>query len=287
MKTATTPFINFLAANAQFVMAELYDITLADGTQLHYTTFDRKLIVGGTTYFSGPPDFKRGTVEEVLGLSKVGTLTLEIHANPTDLIGGVPILQKIVRGDFDKAALTVRRLFMDSSLTQQGTVIRFVGNIGDLDQVSRTIAKFTCKSKVEDLNIQLPRNILQPTCIHTLFDSGCTLSKAAFAVNGTVQVGSTVNKLLTTLVNADSYFDNGQLVFNSGPNAGHVVSVKKYLNSAGEVFFFVPLPAAPGAGDTFTIYPGCDKTQATCTGKFSNLVNFGGFPYVPVPETAL
>ena len=287
MKTATPSFINWLASNTEMVMAELYDITLPDGTQLHYTTFDRNLIVGGTTYLSGPPNFKRGTVEEVLGLSKVGTLTLEIHANPTDLVNGVPILQKIVRGDFDKAALTVRRLFMDASLTQQGTVIRFVGNIGDLDQVSRTVAKFTCKSKVEDLNIQLPKNILQPTCIHTLFDAGCTLSKASFAVNGTVQAGSTVNKLITNLTQADSYFDNGQLIFNSGADNGHVVSVKKYLNSGGTVYFVVPLPALPSTGDTFTIYPGCDKTQSTCSGKFSNLVNFGGFPYVPVPETAI
>src|SRR5579859_306621 len=216
MKTATQAFINWLAANTEMVMCELYDIMLADGTQLHYTTFDRSLSVGGTTYLTGPPNFKRGTVEEVLGLSKIGTLSLEIHANPGDLIGGVPILQKIVRGDFDKAQITVRRLFMDSTLNQQGTVIRFVGNIGDLDQLSRTTAKFTCKSKVEDLNIQLPRNILQPTCIHTLFDAGCALNKASFAVNGTVQVGSTVNKLLTNLTQVDGYFDNGQLVFTSG-----------------------------------------------------------------------
>lgn len=287
MKTATPAFIDWLASNTEMVMAELYDITLIDGTELHCTTFDRNLVVGGTTYLTGPPNFKRGTVEEVLGLSKVGTLTLEVHCNPTDLISGVPILQKVVRGDFDKAAIIVKRLFMDSALNQQGTVIRFVGNIGDLDQVSRTVAKFTCKSKLEDLNLQLPRNILQPTCVHTLFDPGCTLSKAAFAVNGTVQTGSTVNKLITNLTQADDYFDNGQLVFTSGANNGHIVAVKQYLSASGTVYFVVPLPALPNAGDTFTIYPGCDKTQSTCSIKFANLANFGGFPYVPVPETAI
>lgn len=287
MKTATPSFINFLAGTMQFVMAELYDITLASGAQLHFTTFDRSLIVGGVTYLSGPPNFKRGAVEEVLGLSKIGTLSLEIHANPSDSIGGVPVLQSIARGDFDKAALTVKRLFMDSGLNQQGSVIRFVGNVGDLDQLSRTSAKFTCKSKVEDLNIQLPRNILQSTCTHTLFDAGCTLNKAAFAVSGSVQAGSTVNKLISNLTQADNYFDNAQMVFTSGINNGHVVAVRQYANSGGTVYFFVPLPAAPGIGDMFTIYPGCDKTQATCAAKFSNLGNFGGFPYVPAPETAI
>lgn len=285
MKTTSQSFLNFLAANTEFVMAELYDLMLADGNELRYTTFNRNLNVGGVEYLAGPPNFVRGTVEEVLGLSKVGTLSLEVHANPTDLVNGAPILQKIARGDFDKAQITVKRLFMDSGLNQQGTVIRFVGNLGDLDQLGRVVAKFTCKSKVEDLDIQLPRNILQPTCRHTLFDAGCALNQSSFAANGIVQAGSTVNKLVTNLMQSDSYFDNGRLVFTSGANDGHICAIKSYVAAA--INFTVPLPVAPSAGDAFTAYPGCDKTQATCAAKFSNLANFGGFPYVPAPETAI
>lgn len=285
MKSATQSFITFLASANEFVMAELYTITLVDGTVLRYTTFDRDLVVGGLTFLSGPPNFVRSEVEETLGISKIGTLSLEIFSNPTDLVEGVPILQKIARGDFDKAQVGVERLFMDENLVQKGTVIRFVGNIGDLDELGRVGAKFTCKSKVEDLNVSLPRNILQPTCVHTLFDAGCTLSKASFGKNGIVQAGSTVNKLLTNLIDPDSYYDNGQVLFTSGTNNGHVVAVKKYASTI--VNFAVPLPAPPNAGDTFTAYPGCDKTQTTCTTKFANLANFGGFPYVPAPETAI
>jgi uncharacterized phage protein (TIGR02218 family) len=47
-----------------------------------------------------------------------------------------------------------------------------------------------------------------------------------------------------------------------------------------------PLPLVPSAGDAFTAYPGCDKTQATCTTKFANLGAFRGFPFIPQPETA-
>jgi hypothetical protein len=42
----------------------------------------------------------------------------------------------------------------------------------------------------------------------------------------------------------------------------------------------------PSNGDTLNAIAGCDKLQATCTSKFSNLVNFAGFPFVPKPETA-
>jgi uncharacterized phage protein (TIGR02218 family) len=285
MKSATQSFINFLASANEIIMAEVYTITLVDGTVLRFTTFDQNLIVDGQTFLSGPPNFVRSEVEETLGISKVGTLSLEIYANLTDMVEGVPILQKIARGDFDKAQVTVERLFMDENFVQKGSVIRFVGNIGDLDELGRVGAKFTCKSKVEDLNVPLPRNILQPTCVHTLFDAGCTLAKSSFGKNGIVQPGSTVNKLLTNLIDPDSYYDNGQLVFTSGTNNGHVVAVKKYASTI--VNFAAPLPAPPNAGDTFTAYPGCDKTQTTCTAKFFNLRSFRGFPYVPAPETAL
>ena len=47
-----------------------------------------------------------------------------------------------------------------------------------------------------------------------------------------------------------------------------------------------PLPFAPSPGDAFTVYAGCDHTQGTCQGRFNNLANFRGFPYVPPPELA-
>ena len=32
---------------------------------------------------------------------------------------------------------------------------------------------------------------------------------------------------------------------------------------------------------------GCDKVAATCRVKFSNLLNFGGFPFVPGIDTLM
>ena len=34
-------------------------------------------------------------------------------------------------------------------------------------------------------------------------------------------------------------------------------------------------------GQTFTVTAGCDKTVATCSAKFSNAINFRGFPHMP------
>jgi hypothetical protein len=35
------------------------------------------------------------------------------------------------------------------------------------------------------------------------------------------------------------------------------------------------------------VYKGCDKTTATCAGRFNNLANFRGYPFVPPPELAM
>ena len=60
-------------------------------------------------------------------------------------------------------------------------------------------------------------------------------------------------------------------------------TVKSY--AGGQFVFILPLPYDPTVGDTFSVYPGCDKTQAVCQSKFNNVARFRGFPFIPVPET--
>ncbi len=50
---------------------------------------------------------------------------------------------------------------------------------------------------------------------------------------------------------------------------------------------FLPMPFTIQRGDTFEVYPGCDKKLATCKAKFDNVVNFQGFPHVPGHDAVL
>tara|TARA_R110000787_G_scaffold42303_8_gene104003 strand:+ start:2894 stop:6394 length:3501 start_codon:yes stop_codon:yes gene_type:complete len=43
----------------------------------------------------------------------------------------------------------------------------------------------------------------------------------------------------------------------------------------------IPTPLEMQAGDTFNLEPGCNKLRATCRDKFDNIVNFGGWPFIP------
>lgn len=288
MKTPTNiggnNLVTWLQSATEIRMADLYTITLKSGTALRYTTWDTTLSVLGNTFLTGPPNIARSAIEEKLGMD-VATLEITIEARLTDTINGVPILQAIGQGFFDGASFRIDRLFMDSASNQIGTVVRFSGFVGAVDELTRSSAKLTVNAGTAYLSVQLPALILQPGCTNTLFDARCGLLKASFANNLVVQAGSTANKIVTTSARPDTYFDNGQLVFTSGPNNGLVKAVRQYLG--GMLSFNSPLPFAPNAGDTFTAFPGCDKTQATCSGKFTNLANFEGFPYVPAPETAI
>ncbi len=288
MKTPTNiggnNLITWLQSATEIRMADLYTIALKSGTVLRYTTWDTSLNVLGNLFLTGPPHLQRSRIEEKIALEAT-SLELEIAASTSDTISGVPILQMIAAGPFDGAMVKIERLFMDSSGVQIGTVVRFSGIVGAIDEIQRASAKLTVDALVSLLDQQLPALVLQPNCTNTLFDARCGLVKASFGENLSAQAGSTVNKLISNSIKPDQYYDNGQLVFTSGANNGLVKAVKQYV---GQQFFFnSPLPFVPSAGDGFTAYPGCDKTQNTCTNKFANLQNFEGFPFVPAPETAI
>src|SRR6478672_2809990 len=232
----------WLHSATEIRMADLYTITLKNGTALRYTSWDTNLTVLGNTFLTGPPNIARSAIEEKLGMD-VATLEVTIEASLTDLINGVPILQAIGQGLFDGATFRIDRLFMDSASNQIGTVIRFSGFIGALDELARSSAKLSVNAGTAYLSMQLPAVILQPGCTNTLFDARCGLVKASFAEANVVQAGSTVNKLLSLSAKGDGYYDNGQIAFTSGANAGLVKAVKAY--AAQQFTFNSPLPFVP------------------------------------------
>jgi uncharacterized phage protein (TIGR02218 family) len=283
MRAASPAFIQLLNTASEFYLADLYSFTLANGQLLRYSGADISVTVNGNLYVAGGLEFVRGQTRTMVGL-EVDTLEVTLFADATTTVNGMPALAFARTGGFDGATFVLERMIAASPAdTSAGTVVMFSGRIADVE-VGRTTAKLSVKSLLELLNLQLPRNLYQPGCVHTLFDSGCRLLKANFAVSGQVLAGSTAALLNTNLGQATGTFDLGTISFSSGANAGRAATVKAQVG--GTLSFANPLPAAPAIGDTFTAYPGCDKSQATCTAKFANLANFRGFPYVPMPETA-
>lgn len=286
MKSHTPQLIALLGSSTQFIMADLFTFTLASGTVLRYTSADIDIPHGGHTFTARGPLIRRGQVRTVLGL-EVDTLDITVMASSTDddhLLDGEPFIPASLKGALDGANLLLQRAFLTSwDQPPVGAVVLFSGRVSDMSG-KRTELNGDIKSLLELLNTKLPRNLYQASCLHTLYDTGCAANKAALTVSGSVTGHNDTGQWMQSgLSTTAGWFDQGVITFATGPNAGQRRTVKAY--ASGQFWFALPLPHVPTVGDAFTVYPGCDKTQATCQAKFNNLARFRGFPYVPTPET--
>lgn len=291
MRNASGSLITLLNTQTQFYVADLLTITQANGTITRLTSADVDITavsqVDNTSrvFSSSGPSFTRTRTRLIAGL-EVDSLTILLMPDPlTHLLGGVPWPAAAAAGALDEARVVLERVFMATwGDTSPGTLIQFAGRVGQVTP-SRSTLTIVVNSDLELLRAPMPRNTYQPGCVHTLFDSGCLLTRATYAVAGVATAGSTVSALNVTDARATGYFDLGTITFTSGANNGKTRTVKKWT-TGGVLVPARPFDAAPATGDTFTMYPGCDKLQSTCSGKFANLARFRGYPYVPGPENA-
>lgn len=284
MKTATAPLIALLNSGADFQQADVWTITLSGGQVLRYSSIDIDLVVNGNTFSKGPL-FKRSSITEKRGL-EVSDLAVTIEGDDNDLINGVPIIKFISNRGLDGANVKVdRAFFTDWGQTATGSIVRFAGRVTGVRNVSGLTAEVSVASWSILLNVMMPANLYQAACLHTVYDTGCTLNPASFTASGSCTGTPGVLSFGSSVSATTGDYDQGRLVFTSGANNGLARAIR--ANVGGTFTLVSPLPVAPAAGDTFTVYKGCDLTMGTCLSKFNNLNNFKGTPFVPIPEAAL
>lgn len=283
MKSISSDLLALLATG-EYVSADCWTITLSGGVVARWTSADKAVTVNGQTFAKGPA-ITRGAISEKRGVD-VATLDMTISAGASDLINGKPILPFIAGHGLDGANVKLERAFApDWQSPFTGTVIRFAGRVTAVNAIQGGIAHLTVSSWMVLLNVSMPRNLYQAACLHTLYDSGCGLNPASFSASGTISGTPAANSFSTGLTMTPNFYAQGRIVFTSGANAGVSRTVKS--NDGGSVVLVQGMPAAPSAGDAFTIYAGCDLTCGTCQTKFNNLLNFKGTPFVPLPQTPI
>jgi uncharacterized phage protein (TIGR02218 family) len=278
MKSASAALIALLATD-NFLMADLYTFTLNNGTIYRFTNYDIDIIWNGVSFTKNGLSFQRNGTKITTGV-EVDTLDITVYQKDTSF-EGIGILRVVANGGLDGSDFKLERLFFDDPLTPIGSIWMFSGRVSQCE-ATRYEAKITVNSDLELLNVQMPRNLFQAPCIHTPYDTGCGIPKTGVAgtiisVNGTT--------FGVSIYNADSYYDEGMIEFTSGSNTGAKRTIKNQVSNL--VTVTLGLSSTVNIGDTIKLYAGCDRTQATCQNKFNNLLNFRGFPYVPVPETTM
>lgn len=294
MKPASAPLINYLATRDQYVWADCYQFVLKDDavnpTILRYTTAQGNV----TAVPPGEMDFVTYEAGNVLvkGLKyrlAVGTdvdeQECEISARPDALVLGVPFIVAARAGILDGAIVSRTRYYFDfwgDPAGPVGGIVLFRGLLSTMSDIGDITMTAKVKSGMVLLNTPMPHNLQQPQCRNTLFDSQCGLDPADWAVQGTVETGSTRSVILWSSSIADEY-SQGTIRFESGPNIGSVRTIRQ--STSGSIIMTFPLDYLPTDTDDFVVFPGCDKSQGRCT-AFANIANFRGFPFVPPPETA-
>lgn len=238
------------------------------------------------------------------------TWTLAIMPRPFDLvtlapfpdmIGGVPWLEAAIGGALDSADFQVDEAYFSAvptwpvplaGSTPVGCKTIFAGVVADVD-VSNSVVTLTANDYRSLLTMTMPRHFFQGQCRHTLFDSACNASgnmnASSFAVGETAAAGCTAETVISAaiiVVIGSGTCSLGRIVFTSGANVGVQRTIRSF-DGVQTLTMFAPLPFAPSAGDTFTVYPGCNKTFATCQLFQPSTANdnFGGQPFIPVPES--
>jgi uncharacterized phage protein (TIGR02218 family) len=284
MKLASPALIALLNSSTQFVMADLYTFTLVGGSVLRYSAAPTAIFANGFTFALGPK-FERSKTKTVIG-TQVDELDIKIYPETTDLIGATPWLLAAWQGQFDGALLQLERAFMPTyGDTSPGTVVLFAGRVSDID-CSRSGIDLKCRSHLELLNIQMPRRLWQSSCTHVFGDAMCQFDRASLQASFACLPGSTETEILSAINPTPAgLYVQGTIIGLTGMNAGYSRTISGM--SSGTISVKLAFLTLPVTGDQFQLLPGCDRSLASCTNVFNNAIHFGGFPYVPTPETAV
>ncbi len=288
MRPADPDVIALLASGQPFVFADCFTITLRTGEVLRYTNAQQPVRYtppGDVT----PHTYTSGILIDGLRTRSTRGIVVDeqdcqMSAKSDVLIRGQPFMIALRLGFFDGGYVARDRVYMQTwSSPVLGPIRLFYGRVSTVVPGGGTRAIMKVKSELIVLDQPMPRNTFQTGCQHVLFDAGCKLVKDDFAVTGLVEAASTATQINWASATAGEY-DLGTVTFETGPNVGNSRTVRTSDGSA--LILVTPLEFTPGTGDQFKAYPGCDLTRARCV-EFSNEINFRGFPYVPVAETAL
>lgn len=125
----------------------------------------------------------------------------------------------------------------------------------------------------------------QKTCRHPLYGPGCNLDKETFKYEDEVADCDGLTVTMTDLsLYDDGHFTGGMIKTQDdgvyryiASHVGNVLTLSRPFEHLQALFDVTGLP-----GDVVVdLYPGCDHNLPTCIAKFSNELNYGGFPWIP------
>jgi len=179
---------------------------------------------------------------------------------------------------FSPTTVTIWRGHLDDAANE--FVVIFKGKVRAAKLMDETAIALECSGFYSAVKLPGLGGVVHPSCRHALYFGGCGLAKSAFEDVGTVT--NIVGNVLTipeASAEADDFYTSGTLEFQGSQTfiTAHTgTSITLRAIPASLLTFF-----QSGTNPVTTIARGCDHSIDICVSKFSNVVNFGGFPYIP------
>ena len=239
-----------------------------DGVTLGFTTHDRDLAIGGLVYRAAP-----GMLPSAISVSdgfEADMVDIK-GALTSDAIKGADL----AAGRWDGAGVSI---FMVDWEAPEGDIFPIAR--GELGEVS-------VKSEAFEAELRGPTALLDapvveqtsPECRAGLGDKRCRVDMAGRTRLTRIAAIVAADTVEVEAAAAGDAHGGGRLRWIGGANSGLESAIRSSEDE--RLILHEPPPAPPAAGDLVEIVEGCDKSLATCSGRFGNAANFRGEPHLP------
>lgn len=275
MKTIPSALQTVLSAESAN-LCTLWKIIRTDGFIYRFTDHDQDLTYATEVYKTmggyTPTNIKSASDMSVDNLEVQGFLDA-VGLTEADVSAGL----------LDYAHVTITQINWASP--SDGGVIFRDGKLGQVD-----LQSLLFKAEIRGLTQNLQQRIGETynfTCRAEFGSQApvplikrCGFNLATVTVTGTVTaVPDTLHFTDTGRTETVGFFALGVVTFNSGANNGLKKEIKRFLGT-GQFELTEQMPYPIAIGDTYSVYPGCDKRPKTCRDTYMWFVNFKGEPYI-------
>lgn len=270
-------------------LAAIIKITLESGrstssgaTVLGFTDADVNLTVSGVTYYSS-----RGFWRFAMQFSEA---LASDNTEAEFLLDASGITEDDLRKSIFRGATYELRFVNMRDVTVVSPVFKR-GWVGRVTLAGPSVARVELKGLRDRLQQQIGE-VITKNCPWDLGDSRCGIALIYVTVSTTVR-SVTSNRIFAVnpagLNGEADYYTGGLITFGTvSPQAlnerARPAEIKAYTpgtsGADATIELFESMPFRVGVGDAVSLRPGCDKTLATCSAKFGNVRNFGGFPFL-------
>ena len=269
----TTPLQSHLATGATH-LCTCWAVTRSDGVTLGFTDHDLSLSFDGLD-FTPESGLSARALASTTGLSVDNTEAIGV------LSADAITESDINAGRYDGAVVQTWLVQWDDPSARK---LRFYGTIGEITR-ARGGFQAELRGLTEALNQPQGRSFFK-TCSAVLGDTRCGVDLSDPAFMAEAAAGDTDGQVFALADLApfnDRWFEQGQLVVLTGAAQGlrGVIKSDVLAGSSRQITLWDQIKAPIAAGDQIRLIAGCNKRAETCREKFSNFINFQGFPDIP------